>query len=245
MSGLDRGFLSRPIAHRGLHGIGAVENSATAFERAIASDFGIELDVQASQDGVPMVFHDYTLDRLTSQSGLVKDRTAAELGQVALHGSEDGIATLAAVLDLVAGKVPLLIEIKDQDGALGPDVGSLSDAVADALEGYRGPVAVMSFNPAHVAGINGHSRGLVTCDFNAQDWSRVPLTRREELVRIPDTGDIDFISHQWTDLGRDRVAEAKAGGLAVLCWTIRSAEEAGTALRVADNITFEGYDPDG
>lgn len=243
MSGLDRRFLDQPIAHRGLHGPGAVENSLTAFERAILGGFGIELDVQVSSDGVPMVFHDYVLDRLTETEGVVADHSAAELSQITLRGVTDTIPTLAQVLEAVAGQVPLLVEIKDQDGALGSSIGGLSDAVAQALHGYAGPVAVMSFNPAHVADMDGLSRGLVTCGFSHESWTEVPKERREALAAIKDLDGMDFISHNWKELGNPRIAEVKADGLPILCWTIRSPSDAKEALKVADNITFEGFDP--
>ena len=118
---------------------------------AVAAGYGIEIDIQPSADGVPMVFHDYALERLTAETGPVRGRSAAELAGIPLIGCDEGIPTLAEVLALVAGQVPLLIEIKDQDGANGPNVGPLEAAVAGVLERYAGPLAVMSFNPHAVA----------------------------------------------------------------------------------------------
>lgn len=239
-----------PIAHRGLHdrAAGTVENSRAAFEAAIAAGYGIEMDVQRSADGEAMVFHDYEMLRLTDEPGLIHDYTAAQLGRIALLGADEPVPTLAEVLALVAGRAPLLVEVKDQDGALGPDVGPLEARVAALLEGYPGEVALMSFNPHSVAalarGAPDRPRGLTTCAFEDADWS-LPDYRRAELAALADaerTG-AAFVSHDRRDLANPALARLKAEGLAVLTWTIRSPVEEAAARTVADNITFEGYRP--
>ncbi len=242
-------FLTRPIAHRALHGPGRPENSLAAVHAAVEAGFGIEIDLQLSSDGVAMVFHDATLDRLTEASGPVIAQSAADLGTLTLLGTEETILTLAQVLAAVASRVPLLIEIKDRDGALGPNVGVLEQAAAAQIEGYDGPVAVMSFNPHSVAEMARWAsqipRGLITCDFHEADWPDVPERLRDRLREIPDytnTG-ATFISHQAADLHRPRVADLKAAGAAILCWTIRDAAAEAQARTVADNVTFEGYLP--
>lgn len=247
---LAPGFLDRPIAHRGLHdpGAGRIENSRAAMRAAVAAGYGIELDLQLSADGVAMVFHDTALGRLTGAEGPVRARRAAELGAIRLTGGDEGIPTLAEVLENVGGRVPLLVEIKDQDGALGPDVGPLEAATAQALAGYDGPVAVMSFNPHSMAAMArlapGIARGLTTCAFDAAHWSRVPDARRQTLAEIADLERVgaSFVSHHWPDLGRARVRRV-AAALPVLAWTIRSAAEEAEARALAVNVTFEGYLP--
>ena len=254
MSALDESFLRQPIAHRALHDLarGRPENSLSAIRAAIAAGYGIEIDLQPSADGVAMVFHDYLLDRLTGEKGRINSLDAAALGAVALSGSRygDTVPTLAEVLELVAGQVPLLIEIKDQNGALGPVDGGLEAAVAAALEGYDGPVAVMSFNPHAVAAFARQAPdvtvGLTTGAFDPDNWPVVPEARRRELAGIPDYAPLgaSFISHRADALDSPVVAGLKAAGVPVLCWTIRSPGDAARALNVADNITFEGYLPD-
>ena len=123
------------------------ENSLAAFRAAIAGGWGIELDVQPAEDGTPLVFHDYELTRLTGDGGVVAALSVAEAAGRRLLGTAEGIPTLEAVLALVAGRVPVLIEIKDQSGDLGPDMGELPLAVAALAADYAGPLAVMSFNP--------------------------------------------------------------------------------------------------
>ncbi len=245
---LPPAFLTQPFAHRGYHDLpaGRPENSRAAFQAAVAAGYGIELDVQRSVDDAAMVFHDYDLARLTGRSGMVRGLPAAELATIPLTGGSDGIPTLSEVLSIVAGRVPLLVEIKDQDGALGTDVGPLEHAVADALRGYAGPVAVMSFNPHSVAAMAAllpdMPRGLTTCGFDPADWP-VSAERCAELRGIPDFDRVgaSFISHDKADLDNPRVAGLKSLGAGILCWTIRSPEQEAGARRVADNITFEGY----
>ena len=249
MSALPRAFVARPLAHRGLHdrARGVIENSPAAFRAALAEGYGIECDVQLSSDGQAMVFHDEELDRLTAETGPVKARPAAELGLIGLTGATDTIPTLDAMLALVAGQVPLLIEIKDQSLVLGPTDGVLERAVARALDGYDGPVAVMSFNPHAVAAFHAAAPevpvGLVTCDFAPDEWPGVPQARCADLVSMPDLGRVGacFISHDRADLQAAPVAAAKAAGHTILCWTVRSLDQERAAREIADNITFEGY----
>lgn len=246
---LPHAFLMLPITHRALHdrAVGRIENSPAAIKAAIAAGYGIEIDLQLSSDGVPMVFHDDRLDRLTAETGQVNARTAAELGRTRLKDSTDTIPTLSEVLALIDGKVPLLVEIKDQSLVMGPTDGRLEAATAAGLKTYKGPVAVMSFNPAaihHMACLApGIARGITTSAYDPEDWAPMPPAMCAHFRAIPDyeaTGS-SFISHEAKDLNRPLVAELKAKGAAILCWTIRSAAEEAEARRVADNVTFEGY----
>lgn len=246
---LPDSFLRLPITHRALHdrAMGRIENSPAAIKAAVDAGYAIEIDVQLSRDGVAMVFHDEELDRLTRETGPVNARTAAELGRIRLRDSTDTIPTLSEVLALIAGRVPLLIEIKDQTGVMGPTDGRLEAATAKALAGYKGDVALMSFNPhsvARMAELAPHlPRGITTSAYDPDDWAPLPVEVCDRLRSIPDydaTGS-SFISHEGSDLARPRLAELKAQGAKVLCWTIRSAADEALVRRIADNVTFEGY----
>ncbi|MEM8538718.1 MAG: glycerophosphodiester phosphodiesterase family protein [Pseudomonadota bacterium] len=246
---LPASFLARPIAHRALHdrAAGRVENSLKSVQAAIDAGYGIELDLQLSCDGHAMMFHDDVLDRLTAETGPVKSRSRAELKAIALKDDGGTIPALSTVLKHVGGQVPLLIEIKDQDGAMGPDVGALEEATCKALKGYDGDVALMSFNPhtvAKCAALAPHiPRGLVTAGYEGLYWDYIPAATRNRLREIPDydrTGAC-FISHDVGDLDRPRVAALKARGARILTWTIRSAAQEAEARRIVDNVTFEGY----
>lgn len=249
MTKLDPAFLTVPLAHRALHDVtdGRPENSRAAIRAAIVAGYGIEIDLQLSADGRAMVFHDYQLERLTGESGAVRQRTAGQLGEIGLTGGDEGIPTFVEVLEIVDGQVPLLVELKDQDGILGPNIGALEQATAEDAAGYGGPIAFMSFNPHSVAEMGRLlpqvPRGIVTDGYGADDWPLIPAARREALREIPDYNRVGacFISHQARDLGRARVAELKAGGAHVLCWTIRSPEAEAEARKVAENVTFEQY----
>ena len=245
---LHPAFRTTPLAHRALHDVrdGRPENSRAAIRAAIAAGYGIEIDVQLSADGAAMVFHDYALERLTGETGAVRLCTADRLAGIALKGGEEGIPALPEVLEIIAGKVPLVIELKDQDGGMGPDIGPLEEAVAKAIAGYQGPLAVMSFNPHAVARMAELApevpRGIVTSAYRYEDWP-LPKATCDRLREIPDfdrTG-ASFISHEVSDLARPRVAEIKAQGAMICCWTVRSAAQEAEARQVAHNITFEGY----
>lgn len=249
MPALSPAFLGVPLAHRALHDVaqGRPENSRAAIHAAIEAGYGVEIDLQLSADGQAMVFHDYALNRLADDTGPIRAKTEAQLRRTNLTGGSEGIPTLSEVLDLVDGRAALLIEIKDQDGAMGPNVGRLEEAAARALEGYDGPAAFMSFNPHATAAMVDMSpdtpRGIVTSAFALKDWFLLPSRTRDHLRTIPDFDRVqaDFISHEVADLPRPRVAELKARGVPILCWTVRSPEQEIEARKVADNVTFEGY----
>ncbi|MDE9449482.1 phosphodiesterase [Aliiroseovarius sp. Z3] len=246
---LPESFLTRPIAHRALHDLtaGRPENSRAAIYAAMEAGYGIEVDLQLSKDAQAMVFHDYDLRRLTDQKGPIQQRTSVELGGIALAHGDEGIPTFEEVLQIVSGRVPLLVEMKDQDGAMGPRTGPLEKAVAKALSGYQGDVAIMSFNPHSVATlgtlVSDRTLGLTTEAFLEKDNPLLPAATRRYLRDIPDFDRVNasFISHDIHDLRSPAVAKLKARNVPVLCWTVKSKADEIEARKIADNITFEGY----
>ncbi|SEA09335.1 glycerophosphodiester phosphodiesterase family protein [Rubrimonas cliftonensis] len=245
-------LVAAPVAHRGLHDpkAGRVENSRAAVAAAVSAGYGVEIDVQLSADGEAMVFHDETLDRLTRETGLLRERTAAALSDTALTGGGETIPTLGEILALVGGRAPLVVEIKDQGGTLdGAGVGPLEARVAALLSGHGGTVSVMSFNPASVAAMArlapSLSRGVVACA--AADYpDDIPAERREALAEMTEAEAVGaaFFSYDWRALPTPRTRALRAQGLAALCWTVRSAADAELALRGADALTFEGFAPE-
>ena len=153
----------RPYAHRGLWNEAIPENSLAAFERAAENGFAIELDVQLSGDGVVMVFHDYTLARMCGVEAGLADYTAAELGTLSLGGTEQTVPTLRQVLDTVAGRVPLLIELKGEDTN-----AALVPATLAELSAYTGEWCMESFNPFLLRAVKKEApnavRGLLSTD---------------------------------------------------------------------------------
>ena len=228
------GLTATPFAHRGLHGAGRVENSRAAFDAAIAAGHGIELDVQVSFDGEAFVIHDYELDRLTRSQGLVGQLTAAELRTIKLRDCDESLVTLADILGVIASRVPLLIELKTKDRK----VARLCLAVFRALEGYRGPVGVMSFNPEVGRWFARHAprltRGLVVTE-SGKKGLRGRIERRLALWRARP----DFLAYDVRDLPSRFAAAQRKRGLPVLTWTVRSEEERARAAAYADQIIYE------
>ena len=207
-------------AHRGLHGGGRIENSPSAFAAAIERGMGIECDVQRSRDGEAMVFHDWDLDRLTGETGPVKGCDAAELARIALGGTGDTIPTLADLLRQVAGKVPLLIEIKSKREVR---FAPLCFAVRRALEGYRGPVAVMSFDPRVVRWFALQAprivRGLVVTEEGSRTLSGIARRHLSLWQARP-----EFLAYDIRDLPSRFASAQRRRGLPLLTWTVRSEE---------------------
>ncbi len=247
---LHPAFLGPSLAHRGLHdrAAGRVENSRAAILAAIEAGYGVELDIQLSADGEAMVFHDATLDRLTGENGPLTARTAAELGRIALTGGGETIPTLAEILALVAGRAALLVEIKDQGGALSPlGVGPLERRAAALLADYAGPVAVMSFNPHSMIEMARLApalpRGLTACAAETYDEAHLSGPERAALAAMTlyDAAGACFCSYDHHALPTPQTQSLRARGHAVLCWTLRDAGAETTARRHADNVTFENY----
>lgn len=225
---------AQAFAHRGLHGAGAVENSRAAFTAAIAAGHGIECDVRLSRDGEAFVFHDERLDRLTGQTGLLSDLGSAALDAIRLTGGEETLPRLTEILALVAGRVPLLIELKAPDGEVAP----LCMAVRRALEGYGGTAAVMAFNPEVSRWYATYAprivRGLVVSEKGKRDW-RGRIGRHRALWRAKP----DFLAYDIRDLPSRFAAGQRARGLPVLTWTVRDAASERIGLDHADQIIFE------
>src|SRR4051812_26866634 len=149
---------AQPYAHRGLHdsAAGVIENTASAFRAAIEAGYGIECDVQISADGEAMVHHDFILGRLTRGNSRLDERTAAELQAIDYFATGDRMQTLGELCDLVAGRVPMLVEIKSRfDGD-----ARIALRTAAVLAAYHGPVATMSFDPGMIAATRGAAKAL-------------------------------------------------------------------------------------
>lgn len=231
------GFLwQHRFAHRGLHDSERIENSRAAALAAIAAGQGIELDVQRSLNGEAFVFHDDRLDRLTSASGRLVNRTSVDLAAMKLKGSEETIPRLTEILGLIAGQVPVLIEIKSAPGAR---IGQSCLAVRHALEGYRGAVAVMSFDPDVPLWFARHAprivRGLVV---SRKAPSRTRHFFAEQLMLW--RARAEFLAVDVRDLPNRFVRRQRARGLPVLCWTVRSTQERQLAALYADQPIGEG-----
>jgi len=229
-------YAHRGLHGGGLHGEGRIENSPSAFAAAIQRGLGIECDVQRSRDGQAMVFHDWELDRLTAATGPVKARGAAELARIALGEGGDTIPTLAQLLTQVAGRVPLLIEIKSKREVR---YAPLCLAVRNALEGYRGPVAVMSFDPRVVRWFAVTARHIVRGLVVTEEGHRT-LTGRYRRHASLWHARPEFLAYDVRDLPSRFASAQRARGLPLLTWTVRSEELASRAKAHADAPIAEG-----
>lgn len=223
-------------AHRGLHGVTAPENSLAAFAAAAKRGLGIECDVQLSSDGQAMIFHDWELERLTSESGALAKRTAAQLLKIRLAGTDETIPTLRRVLDLVAGRVPILIEVKSRTGM---HVGPVCGMVRRLLEGYLGEHAVISFDP-RVSRWFGHNsprtlRGLTFSEEN--DRPVIGSLRRHAWLWQARP---DFVLYDIRDLPSRFAAAQRRRGLPIVSWTVDTPELRERSQRFADAPISEG-----
>ena len=246
MSGLDW-LIARPVAHRGLHaaGAGVIENTPSAFAAAVAGNYAIECDLQITADGEAMVHHDDALGRLTDGGGRLDTMTCADLKRVAFKATADRMMSLGELCDLVAGRVTLVIELKT--GRAGDQ--RLAARAAAVLSGYAGPAALMSFDPAQIASVRSVAplltRGIVAggwAEDSAGISARVPraLTYAREALRAHP----QFIAYSVKDLPAALPLAARhIGGMPLLTWTVRSAEDRARAARWADQMIFEGFRP--
>lgn len=246
MTDVDR-MIARPIAHRGLHDGGrSIENTPSAFQAAIAEDYGIECDLQLSGDGDAMVHHDATLGRLTNGQGRLAEMPAAMLKQVPFRSGGDRMMTLAELFDLVAGRVPLFLEIK----SLCDGDRRLAERVADLLRGYAGPVAVMSFDPEVVGAMRELSgatpRGIVAERRYADpEWRWMTPVQRFAMAHLlhAKSSRPHFVAYRVQDLPAFATRVARAFGAPVLAWTVRTDEDRERARRYASQMIFEGFRP--
>lgn len=223
-------------AHRGLHDEAIPENSLASFRAAIAAGLGIECDIRKSGDGRAIVFHDATLDRMTDALGLVEAQSVGRLTSVALAHSEERIPTLLDALRLVAGDVPLLLELKtDRDRAVDP----LCRAVRRDLEGYGGEVAVMSFDPRVSRWFSERlpdmPRGLVVTEENARTITGA-IRRRLSIRRSR----AQFLAYDVRDLPSGTAGASRKKGMPLLSWTVRGAAQLDTALAAGAAPILEG-----
>ncbi|WP_062116629.1 glycerophosphodiester phosphodiesterase family protein [Aureimonas sp. AU40] len=228
----------RPIAHRGLHdGNQTVfENSMSAFQAAVDGGFAIECDVHLSSDKVPVVFHDSHLGRMTGRDALLREFSAAELSTLRLGSSSDTIPTLADLLRLVDGRVPLVVELKGESEA--EDQG-FAEAVAAFASGYEGPLAFMSFDAwlLHQTDAFG---GAYPIGLTAEGTRPDVLAEHRALFERR----CDFTSYNVHHLPNAFVEWVRGErGAPVISWTIRTPAEAQKSALHADQITFEGFTP--
>ena len=217
------------FAHRGLHGPGVPENSLAAFRAALDFGAGIECDVRLSGDGHVMIFHDHDLRRLCASALAVESTPAATLSAQRLFDSGEHIPRLTELLELVAGRVPLLVEVKCRGG----NAPQVTAAVVANLKTYSGPVGVMSFEPAVGRWLKRHGtgvrRGLVISERSgAFDRWRSIRSASPHFLAV----DFGALTRSWAQNARQNRW--------VYSWTIRTPEQRQTGEVHADALIWEG-----
>lgn len=233
-------------AHRGLHGNGLPENSMAAFKAALEGGYGIEFDLHLLKDGNLAVIHDSALKRTTGADGYIEDLTTEDLKNYPLEGTEETIPTFRELLDLYAGKAPLIVELKPERG----NHAALCQATCDMLERYKGVYCIESFDPRCVMWLRKNRpqviRGQLSEDFVKGD-SKMPLALRFVLTHllmnflaVP-----DFVAYKFADRKRSlsvwlcRRLYCAQG----VSWTLRSKEDYDIAVKEGWLPIFEGFRP--
>lgn len=236
----DSWLVQTPIAHRGLHDKQHPENSLSAFEKAIDEGYPIELGVQLIADGTVIVFHDESLSRLTDNDGYIKFLNKSDLDILYLKDSKEKIPTFEDVLKFVNGRVPLLIEIKNQD-----KVGELEKKVIEFLKSYKGQYAIQSFNPYVLEYFYKHApeilRGQLAGFFKGEKLAYFKKFALKRMLLNKKISRPNFISYEAKRVPNRFVRKYKK--LPLLVWTVTSQSEYLKVVKYCDNIIFEGFEP--
>jgi glycerophosphoryl diester phosphodiesterase len=247
----DRATFLRPIAHRGLHNAttGRIENTAPAFEAAIAGGFAIECDLRPAANGLPVVFHDQTLDRLIEGHGPVAHLAPSQLKALRYRGQDTRIQTFHDFLDQVSGRVPLFVEVKSEWDP--PQIEFLAQ-IARACLDYHGPVALMSFDPDVMVVLRELAteipRGIVSGSYKDTDgetwWpNKIDEVRAERLAKLQESGPVapSFYAYHVAALPTPVTCHVREVlHLPVITWTVRTEHDWMIAKAHADAPVFEG-----
>lgn len=227
-----------PLAHRGLHGDGAPENTLAAFEAAARAGVGVELDVHRSRDGIPVVVHDPDVLDADGRRRPVAGLDASELAALRPGGGDHGVPSLREVLQVLR-EVPVMVELKN----VRPRAGLLEPAVAPLLLTHPGPVCVASFNPRSLAWFRRRLPDLPRVQ-TMGSLAAVPmpsvLRRSLEGLRWIRMVRPAAVSYAIAGVDHPTVQAYRAAGGLVVTWTVTTADQLDRARRYADNVVFEG-----
>ena len=235
----DDSFLKTlPIAHRGLHDAkkGIPENSCAAFENARLCGYAAETDVRFTKDGKLVAFHDDDLERMTGERAKVIDRTYAELCKLRLDGTSEKIPLFSELLELIDGKIPLLIEIKNQ-----PERKDIVQETLRTLSGYRGEFALQTFHPLYLLQIKRLAPHILRGQLGTFIPKFSPQNHVVKNMSLNFLTSPDFISYNIENLP---FSKARRKDTLLLSWTVRDHETLQKAQKYADNIIFEDVRPD-
>lgn len=232
-----------PVAHRGLWTPdGAPENSLGAFQAACQAGYGIELDVHLSADGEAMVFHDYSLKRMCGVEGKLKDRTAADLGEIRLKDTDEKIPTLLEALAVIGHRAMVHVELKTPFGEVGP----LEQRVHEILIDHAGPTCVIGFNPYSHAWFAdrfpGVLRGLDSYAWE-DDTPHLSAEQRQAFKRLEQVSIArpHFLAMSLDMVLSEEAQAHRAKGMPMVAWTVRKPEQWAPLKDHCDNLIFEGF----
>lgn len=231
-----------PFAHRGLHdGNSVPENSLLSFKRAIDNNYGIEFDIRILSDKTVIVFHDKSLERMTGLAKRISQLTIEDVKKQNLLNTEQIIPTLSEALEFINGRVPILIEIKNESR-----VGKFEKIVLNTLASYKGTYALQSFNPFSLIWFKYNApqipRGLIWSNYSNSKYA-VFIAYALKYLSLNWLSKPHFYSFDIRALPIKDIQQSRFKGVPVLSWTISNYEELNKARRYSNNIIFENIDP--
>jgi len=229
-----------PIAHRGLHDEVHPENSLSAFQAAVNAGYAIELDLHLLQDQVLAVLHDSNTLRMTGKDAIIEELNSDQLPQYRFINSSETIPTFAQVLQLVKGRVPLLIEMK-QNQQNEAAAAVLIDLLQQYRKEYGGEYAVESFDPQFLLVLKRKApeimRGQLACLDSEQPDAEI--NKKLAFCSYNDLTEPQFIAYTILDMPLEFLDQARKNGMPILGWTVRTPEQLTHARRYCDNVIFE------
>ena len=231
----------QPIAHRGLFTDKIPENSLAAFKNAVKNKVPIELDVSCLADGTPVIFHDEKLARMTGKDGFISNCKYEDIQKLTLAGTKEKIPTLAEALDVIQGKVPILIEIKNYS-----KVGAFEKSIWKVLQSYRGEYAVESFNPYTLEWFKNNApkvkRGQLASFFDDKEIVGVKRFFLKRMLLNKKVSEPNFVVYKSENMP-NKYLKKYYGVLPILSYTIKTEEQENRIMNYCDNIIFDSYIP--
>jgi glycerophosphoryl diester phosphodiesterase len=236
----DSWLFKQALAHRGFHNEQLPENSIGAFYNAINREYAIELDVHIISDGHIIVFHDSDVKRMTGMEQKTANLTLEDIGTLKLANTDYHIPLLDEVLEMVDGKVPLLIELKNSH-----KVGLLEEALVQRLARYNGEFMLQSFNPLRVKWLKKHTPSIIRGQISGLYENSQLKSYQKFILKYMFFNFLskpDFINYQIEGLKSWRVRLLQRRGMPVISWTAGDKDQYALALSLCDNAVFEGFE---
>lgn len=232
------------IAHRGLHNDVFPENSMSAFKNAVFHGLAIELDIHLTKDCRLVVFHDNNLKRMTGIDALIEDFTYEQLTAFKIKDTDEKIPLLCDVLKEVAGRVPLVIEIKE-----GSPVGVLEKRLNSLMKGYKGEWCVMSFNPLRMGWFKKNAPEITRGMLISRHKKKLNFKFIKKYIAsfgiVHNTiASPDFIAYDLRSITMEAMMEAFSNGCPLLGWTAKNEDTLTEALKFCMSVIFENIPPE-